>query len=392
MTSGWIRAYKKLDRFVLSNREIKIEERVTRVPQRLRDDFYGMFNDVRLAFLKESLPEFEHEINELTNAYVALEAQIVNSLGLEGIRLPSQLRQFLRDPALWLIRPVFDPLFHLLKGVTDEKTFQTEVAAILKSTYNRLYVQLYKKWAMLSILSFVRADKNYVVSPPPLEISARGPIVPTEPKNVPQPKTSVHISFEKSSLSAFIVPEVIVRSALTRHYLSFRESLEHIVSITQVLWTATERDSKRNWLALQPRERSLGLSNALLIFVAERLNDVSLVADADGMAQPDVVVEFVGPLDTIEKGIERVACYKDRLNPMYGIFLVSSQTSSDPGKRCRNEGINHLGVGTDAAGLAPITASLIHGSPTHHSSENRMKIDKPLALSAGETFRDRSHD
>jgi hypothetical protein len=359
MKTKWLHFYKELSKFINAHDEIRISEKTFSAHGNIRPQFYKLFDKVRSAFIEHWRPEFSMEVNMLRKSFIKAEAEVKELLRLEEVSISSEMRRFLHDPKLHLMRELLDPLFDLLRGKVDEKEFALQSRLHLRNSYAKLYKSIYQKWTILILLKLVEADRNFNIDVPSLEISSRGPVVSLEPKPVPYPQESKKLTFQKENVPAFCTPEIIVHSKKMDRYLSFGANLENIISLSKVFWTATDDHPKRKWHDVQFFRGSLGLQSATLIYIHEKLEDTALIADSQRLAKPDAILEFICIDESPENGFERVAKYKDNLMPNSGVFIIVPYSSIKSFDTRFESDIKVITVGLEPAKLKPLAKVLI---------------------------------
>ena len=174
----------------------------------------------------------------------------------------------------------------------------------------------------------------------------------TSKESVPPPVESKHLSFEHEPASILAVPDFIVHSAKINQYVSVRSGYR------APLATASNASEHRKWylldsiVALEP-----GLN---LFYLADRPEEISLVADVQKICKPDLNVECRGEKDWYEKeGLEKVKLHNSMLKPRLGSYIVSREPMPEQKIDSQEEDIHLLTVGFDQSKLAPIVDSFV---------------------------------
>jgi hypothetical protein len=127
---------------------------------------------------------------------------------------------------------------------------------------------------------------------------------------------------------------------------------------------------ERDWLPLDTDLLVLLESGLTLIYLAEELENIVLVADVAKFCRPDLVLCCVDSQTMTQKeALEKMAIVEDKLHPARGIFVIASDSwpqlddpaesqvpAADTGKE--NPKIRLLTVGLDRSKLLPVIEAL----------------------------------
>ena len=354
----WMQSYRELLDYVRKHPGIRIDSAVTVIPDSCRQGFYQRFDRVRLAFLADYFHEVPEEIGNLKRALEQVQEALVARLHLSSITLGRLVSQFIQNPYQVLMRDLFDPLFNSLKTENDREIWENKAIAALKERYSHLLKSAYIRWIVLALTKGLQPSACYRVDVPRLEISAKGPVIPVAPQEVPHPKPSDEISFPKEAVPSFIVPQTIIYSTLAERYISFRADLDSALPITEVLWTASEYDQTRQWINLNGHRQPLGLQFCLIIQSHTSLEYAGLIADAERIARPQVILDFKGPNESIPILLDKSVHYRNYLDPVDGLFLVGLRGDKDC-EPLEEHGARYISVGLDKDRLNPVIEALV---------------------------------
>jgi hypothetical protein len=357
MSQNWLVDYQGLIQFIGSHPEIKIEPASMVIPSEVRPEFYRLFDATRLAIVHDSVPELLFQAEILSRNYSTTEKSVRDRLELSDITLPNPLGWFLRDPAEGLMRELFDPLFDLLKGKVDIKSFQDDVSARLRKTGADLYGQGYDKWLALSLILLLDSDKSF-------QVAVRRPAEHREwtviranssEEIVPEPRGSDKISFVHLPENIFNVPDFIVHSNRLDKYVSFRGGLSSAVA------AAFRPSERREWLPIA--EPLYSESNPLLVYLDDDLSSINLVADAKRICRPNLIILPANSLSQQPQAgwLEQAAFWHDTLNPSSGTYIIGQHLQATaanlPG------GVRLLDSGFDVQELETIVEKLADKGP-----------------------------
>ena len=353
----WYQAYTQLIDFISKHEEIKICENTVRIPQEHRAQFYELFDNVRKTFMTERLSGMLGEAKLLSENYVKLEDEVVNLLKTKKVSMSVFLREFIQNPEKTLMKELFDPLFDLLKKRLDVEAFEEEASKRIEVSFKKFYSSEYTFWVELSLLILLKPDKIFSVPIPEPKITKR---VYRFVEQVSSPEETNQIQLEHDLYPTFIVPDFIFHSAKIGRYVAIRSEY------TSAAWIASNPSQRREWIPL-----TKNLKPDLLVYVDENLDDIALIADAEKVCRPDLIVECIAKKEWREEVLERAKLDQDALKPKLGTFVVLRE----PVGRKVGKGIRSLTVRLHQSKLEPIINSLA----THLglSVEKRQSNDFP---------------
>lgn len=348
----WQQKYALLTEFITGHPEVNIGKSSVRIPKETRPDFYKLFDSVRMAFLRETFPDFAGDTAILMENYTEVKEDVAKLLELKGITASSPLGEFLQSPPEELIRGLFNTLFDLLQDKIDITEFEKMASQDIKSSFEKLFLSGYEKWMVLSLMKMLDADKLFRINLKKLtltDIWKRGLTV-IEP--VPIPQESSHLKFNGyNTEDTFITPDAIFHSVSLNKYVSFRSEIG--VSLA----TASNESEKREWYpvdAVAPLESGL-----TLIYLADKPEEISLVADIKKICRPDVIIACRVQKDWYEKeALEKIESRHLKLKPKMGTYIVSKGPVPVDKNEGLLEGINFLSVGFAKSGLEAIINAL----------------------------------
>jgi hypothetical protein len=357
MENTWEQAYKELIEFVDAHPEIVITANTTRLPDEVRDDFYRRFDSARAAFVKERFPAFASEAQAISRIYLPLEDEIIKLLGLSEVSMDNDTHRILKDPLAQLIRPVFDPLFMLLKDQTHSENFEFSSKQKIISAFSSLYNQEYEKWVVFSLIKLLNPDKLFEVIPRPFSSEFETITISTSQNNerLPYPKESRALVFKDGMPSTLVCPDFIIHSPRNNKYIGIRSSYG------RALGKASYYNHARNWRSLDSvPDLNKGLS---LIYLDDNPENIALIADADKICEPDLILECKGnkgwyhAADILSEIEWLNACYFS-LKPKLGTYIVSREKPPQELLAKLEKGIHVLTTEFDSEKLSPLADAL----------------------------------
>ncbi len=352
MTPLWYQEYQKLTDFTALHPEIEIGSSKIAIPGAARAEFYQLFNDARLAFIREKYPVMLAESVALSSAYTGVENELTGLLGLSEISIEPGLNRFLHQPDAGLTSALFDPLFDLLKGNMDAEAFEKKGAEEVLVAFERLYGAGYLKWVMLSLMKLVRPEALLRVSLPKVSSAAAAIRLGRALKQVPAPAKSRLLLFDEYvPVNFFTTPDAIMRSKLLNRYVSF------LLNVKESIGKASAADEREDWLPFE--SRLCQESNLVLIHTADQPEDIALIADASGICRPDLAVVVRWQDNWYMKDrLDGIQLCHDALRPALGTYVVSRGSVPEDASAAPPGGINILSAGFDTDKLATVTRAL----------------------------------
>ena len=382
-TNSWKQEYTQLSNFINEHPEVEVGVSRVRIPENIRPEFYQLFNTVRTVFIEEKLADLLNEARSLSERYIKVEAEVVTLLELEKISQETHLYSFLHNPIDELIRGLFNPLFDLLKGKVDIETFGEKALSNIEVSFRDLYHLGYEKWVALSLVKLLQADKLFQVIPRPFISEQEETIMSsTSPEEDPPAAIeSKNFSFQRDLAATFTVPDFIVHLSAGNKYTAVRSQ------IGEALAKASKTSENREWYPLD----SIGafISGLTLVYVADNLKDISLVADADKICRPDLIIVCKEQQDWYDKeGLGKIKLDHDRSKPLLGTYVVSRESIPEQAYKdliteesvaptlgeerleqgdSKQAGIYILTVGFNQSKLQPIVSGLMNNRQGLHN-------------------------
>lgn len=355
---GWKEIYSELKKYVVEHPDVRVQENLIDIPRAKQPAFYTIFDRVREAYIVEEFSPLLNVAESLSTAYLDIVAEVTKNLDLNDILMPNDVERFLHRPLNQLRREIFDPLFDLLGGTIDEQRFVLETAADVNSSFRRLYQEGYEKWAVFSLLQLFAPDKLFYV---PLRIPGNKEIIKHSAlarETLPLPIETKRFAFEVGHRQPLLAPDAIIHSTLLDKYVAFR------TKFNSAMWKADSYSEKREWYEIESLVEEYGLITLkpdLLIYIADQVEDISLVADGEKICRPDLVIDFIKDDMNADQSLiwERLANINASytiLDPVMGSFVVlGGGTPSDMREQLAKE-VDLLEVGLDKSKLEPLLA------------------------------------
>ncbi len=313
----WQDVYAELESFVSNHPEVEIKPEKISLPNEYRPDFYRLFDLTRIAFVEEFFSVSMREAAVLSRHYLKAEHDVIKMLELDSISVPISVRRFMNNPVNECMRGLFDILFDLLLGRINSDIFKEKALKIISASYEPLYQAGYEKWVVLSLLILLDADKVFrspVKDITMYDVQKRGGVVEEE---IPAPKETKTIVFNDEPECCFVMPDVLVHSSRLDKYIAIRSQ------IVRTLGISTKLSQAREWCA----RSLLVFDDLILIYVADQLEDVSLVADMQKICRPDLILYCKGRKPWTKT--EELKLAGDSLKPTSGAITIYGEFAED---------------------------------------------------------------
>jgi len=369
MTQNWKEAYARLEEFVKASPRIRIEARLSVIPAEAREQFYALFDSARQAFVREKMPTVWSEVHDLSAAYLEAAAGL-KAPGVTGIKTAPELDRLLNDPARGLIRPLFDPLFDLLKGKISHQEFEFGAQELVGGYVGLLLKQGYQKWVILSLAGLTRPDR--ISAMPWDDIHEHCFELQPDQKrgfteySVPRPKDAEMITLgHEGEGPSFLLADIIVHSPDTGLWVTFLDDL------TDASWAAKNPTTAREWLTLRNKgqdQKPLPYWPDMVAYADMRVENIGLIGDFSSLLRPDAIIEcFTSPDWYRQGGLARVRRDHERFVPARGTFIVSRYPVPDEARaelagaasEAAGPDIFILEAGYEPGRLAPILEALM---------------------------------
>ena len=324
MPATWPKAFEQLKEYIAENPSIEISDNCIAIPGDVRTEFYRLFDNVRVDFLRDNFPASLEKGYEMSKQFARVYAAAMAATGLESINVRAAVNWFLQDPVNGLMRSLFDPLFNLIRGRTTEEQFTSKSIQIVDDAFAEYFRDGYQRWAVLGLLSLMKPDRNFNIenhdyhTDPEMNEGGMGAGVREEA--IDEIKESKKIIFDYSTLTAFIVPRILIHSTRLESYVSIH------TDFAEAYWRARGKSEHVEWLSIKEIKEEFGRSKLwpdLVISTSKQLEDLNLVADYHWVARPDLIIEIQEEDGWYERGgLELAKRHVAELKPRLGCYIV----------------------------------------------------------------------
>ncbi len=339
----WKEEYESLTRFISQNPEIVISANEISIPQNLREEFYALFDKIRVSLVETHYSALPVDVDALCNHYLQIEKEVIALLGIEKISMPVDLFAFLHTPKQGLARAIYNRLFDLLQGKITEDVFEEQCVAELKTSSANLFRLGYEWWAGLVVIKLLEPDEVFFV-----DLDSDYKPYLTELKEISFGRQAHHPTIR--------IPEFVLHS----------QKLGRYVAVKMAIAGELEEYAVRLKPAVRPRKRTGDTSFALdsrvmLVSFMASPEDIPIVADIYErvLTRPDWMVECISKDDIANPdALEKVRLHAGSLNPNQGMCLVVMDDDANATLGDLAENIHPVAVGFDQSKLQSVVSSL----------------------------------
>jgi hypothetical protein len=267
------------------------------------------------------------EASTLSNNYTIVADEAKKALKVSEIKLTNELAWFLDDPLNGLARSFYDSLFDLLKNRIDIETFKSESMQLTQESFKKLFKLGYEKWTALSLINLTVPDRALAVPMKEMKYKFEEPQwddrTGVRDEYVPDIQKLELLYFGRNlEEDAFITANVILRSTRLNRYFSLGADL------VDATWSAREISDKREWIQLREIGRTYekGIDNwpDLVIYIDDKPENISLVADFSRFCRPDIIIECMEWSDFYQNNQREIIKHNyNYFQPKLGSYIVS---------------------------------------------------------------------
>lgn len=327
MASRWRSSYQKLEDYLNTTPAIKIEPQSVFIPQDVKDAFYAHFDEVRDNFLQEYFASEMALGNEIGARFKELEAEVTGMLNIKKeIRVAAQLRWFLNNPVNGMNRPLLNLLFDLLKGKTDQDTFEESGISQVRELFNKQFSAAYERMVVLSLIKWLQPTKALTMPLDDLNLFSSSQEGDSQYERVNMPP-DLHdmeeMIFDYADRVTYLAPEVVVYSQTLEKYVGIK------TGFTGVAWHARFVSEDREWIDQEPFHKVFTHLNPwpnIIIYIDESAENIKIVADKTRVCRPECVIDTLALSDLFDaKTASRIKAHNEMLAPLLGTAVISRE-------------------------------------------------------------------
>jgi hypothetical protein len=339
----WKDEFASMQGFITTNPAIVLNPSEISIPQDLKEEFYLRFDRIRGAVVDAHYSEVPYDIDALCHQYLRIEKEIIDLLGLDGIKMPMDLFSFLHTPREGLIRIIYSRVFDLLQGKITEDAFERQCLDDLRASSADLYRLGYEWWAGLVILKLLDPDHVYAI-----ELDENYQPYLTELREISFGRQAHHPTIR--------LPEFALHS----------QKLDKLVAIKMSIVKEIDSYAERYQPPVRPKKRTGDTSFALdsrvmMISFMSSETDIPIIAETFDrtLTSPDFMVEFVTREELADPSAsEQVRHHMDFMKPRLGMSLVVIDHGDEKEFANLPEGVLPIAAGFDRLRLQPVISAL----------------------------------
>ena len=161
--TGWKKEYARLREYIAAHPEIVLTKNEISIPQPVRDEFYRIFDDIRMTIATEHLDTLPVSARTLSERYTQIEKEAAELLGVKKIEMPVDLDIFLHNPEEGLIRAVYNCLFSFIQGKVDETEFERLAGENIAGYVSDFFRLGYERWTGLELIKLLEPEETFFV-------------------------------------------------------------------------------------------------------------------------------------------------------------------------------------------------------------------------------------
>ena len=323
--SDWKHSFEELKAYIVKNPGIELTPNIICIPADVREEFYRLFDTVRLTIINDHFPGMLEEGKRLSQQWAIAVAAAVERFNLKGVEMDSDTTWFLQDPTDGLFRLLFDPLFDVIRGKKNLEAFEASLAKILSKNFSKFMLEGYQAWVTLSVLNGLSVDGLYTVKPSELDIDPSLHVemaVPGLQEDTPEMEKAKTVSFRPTLRFSFMVPNVIGHMPQPDEYVAFVPNFEY----NEAKWLGKNLDFKRTWVKFTDIYNEFGQTDLypnVALYIGEHWKNVIVASDAAEMARPEIIVELRAENGWYEReGLQSIRRHYDVMKPKSGSFVI----------------------------------------------------------------------
>ena len=339
----WKKEYDALKSFTAAHPEIQIGISEISIPRGFRDDFYRQFDVVRNAVVEERFASLPLDVDNLCRNYTLEEKGVKESLGLDGIWVPTDLLDFLHDPVVGLTRTIYNRLFELVQGKITREEFERLADADLTAAIANLFRLGYEPWAALALIRLLDPDQGFSV---PLDEDFKPYL--DELKEIAFGRQFHHVAMR--------IPEFVLHSRKLDRHIAVKMPLA--------------REVETYYIPIEPPVKPKKRTGDTSYVLDSRMMFLSLLDDADKIPvfadihkrtiqSPDLTIEFLMKQDLDDP--DTVLGFRKRVDimkPKLGGLLVVMDPGKEEDLAKPADNIEVIAAGMDPSRLSAIVDKL----------------------------------
>lgn len=333
---SWKENYQAIKRYIADHAEIVINKGEISIPQEFRQEFYRIFDALRIATVADCCSSLSIDYSRLSENYLAIEKEVMELLALDEIAVPVDLSSFLHNPNEGLMRILYTRTFDLLQGKTTAEAFEAQAELDLRSVAAELFRLGYEQWAALVMIKLLEPDEAFLVD--------------LDDDYKPFLRELRIIAFGRQAHHPTMrIPEFVLHSRKLNRY----------VAIKMVLAREIETYGAKLKPAVRPRKKTGDTSFALdsrtmLVSFMRSPEDIPIIADIYDLklTSPDWMMEYISANELADPAaLDQLRINLETMKPAQGCCLIVIGGEAEAIGDGIPENICAVSVGFDQSGL-----------------------------------------
>ncbi len=343
--SEWKKKFDILQDYIASNPEIYIDKYEISIPEHLREKFYADFDDIRNTFVTHFYNSMPLDVDTLCNNYIHAEKEVMDSLKIESVDLPVDLKSFLHNPREGMVRWLYNRLFETIQKKITMEEFEKIAEIDLVSTTAAMYRLGYEAWAAFTIVMLLEPDETYSVE--------------LDDNFEPVTGHLREIAFGRQfSHSTKRIPEFIIHSKRLDSYIAVKMPLAK-----EIIAYYPPHEVPQKMMRDRTGDTSYVLDNRILFLsVIKDLNSIPVYAEVHErkIKSPDVIIDFLTEQDLNDtERIKQIQYRLQIMQPRHGGNIVIMNPGTEASSFALGNGFDLFSAGFEKTKLQPLIDKLL---------------------------------
>jgi len=348
MAKNWLNEYDALRQFLKSHPDIKIDQKTVCVPAELRQEYFQLLDDIKASFIRQFWTGALTDSVVIAERFTAVCELVMKKIGLERITVTGEVDSFLASPVQYVTSAVTSNLTDLVKGLTDCDSFEADAGTAVNARLESSLGVAYEKYIVLAVINMLGTTEVLDVPLPKPTAHQLVKYSSVEKREPPRAARTTVLKLTDEQYPVLGVPDFIAAVSGQVEHLAFKSSF------IRPHWFASEHQNEAEWYRINEIDSALS-SDLLLVFTDDSADRLAMIADAELVRRPDMVIVCQARKAWInEEKIKKLNFQHNTLKPINGSFLVLKETAGDRILEGLDEGIRVLEVGFEQAKLEPI--------------------------------------
>jgi hypothetical protein len=341
----WKEKFVTLQDYIASNSEIYIDKNEISIPEHLREKFYVYFDDIRNTFVTDFFNSMPLDVDTLCNNYMHAEKEIMDSLKIDSVDLPVDLKSFLHNPREGMVRWLYNRLFEMIQKKITMDEFEKIAEIDMVSTTAAMYRLGYEAWATFTIVMLLEPDEAYSVE--------------LDDNYEPVTGKLMEIAFGRQfTHPTKRIPEFVIHSKKVDSYITVKMPLAK-----EVIAYYPPHEVPQKMMRDRTGDTSYVLDNRVMFLsIIKDLNSIPVYAEVHErrIKSPDIMIDFLTEQDLNDT--ERITQIKYRvqiMQPRLGGNIVIMNPGTETASFAKGSIFDVFSAGFEKIKLQPVIEKLL---------------------------------